>query len=158
MPSAILDKFGTSTALTITLASLASSTVGVGRQSTIVDNTTDRFSLLEIYYKITLGTSPTGNKAVRFAVIRVDNNGSPHRDYQAGASDAGLTIVPDPVFDWIHPDKSSPSTGDVLQGSFQIWRPGPSWGIFVVHDTGVNLDSTGGNHYIRYTGVNPESQ
>lgn len=156
--SSILDKFASDVAMTITIASLATSAVGVGRQSDIVDNTTNRYPLVIVEYKIKLGTSPTGSKSVRFILIRADADATPHRDYQAGASDAGLTIFPEPVPVWVHPDAASPSTGDVLQGSFKIYNPGPKWGIWVVHDTGVALDSTGGNHWMRYVGVNPEAQ
>jgi hypothetical protein len=158
MASEIKDKFGTSTALTITIASLASSTAGVGRQSNIVDNTTARYGGVVVYYKITQGTSPTGSKAVRFALIRADDDGTPHRDFAAGASDAGLTVVPDP--NWVHvaPNAASPSTGDVLQGSFYVQSPGPKWGILIVHDTVAALNSTGGNHWLRYVGINPEAQ
>jgi hypothetical protein len=52
----------------------------------------------------------------------------------------------------------SPATGDNLQGDFLIHRPGPKWTIAIVHDTGVNLDSTGANHQVRWVGANPEVQ
>ena len=27
------------------------------------------------------------------------------------------------------------------------------WGLFVAHNTGVNLNATGGNHVLNYTGI-----
>lgn len=157
MANEIKDKFSTPAALTITLASLASSTTGVGRQSTIVDNTTNRYQDILLAVSIKLGTSPTGSKSVQIYLIRDNNDTTPIRDDNAGASDAAFTVLNAPLIGVLM-DKSSPSTGDVLAGNFLINKPGPKWGIAVVHDTGVALDATGSNHVISYTGVDPEVQ
>lgn len=153
----IKDKFSSSTALTITLASLASSTAGVGRQSSIVDNTTNRYQKLIVFVKIKQGTAPTGNRGVYVYLIRDDNDATNYRSDGAGASDAAITILNSQLIGVIG-NKAAPSTGDDLYGEFVIDTPGHKWGIAIVHDTGVNLDSTGSNHYVRYVGVNPESQ
>lgn len=156
--SQVLDKFSTSAALTITLASLATSTTGVGRQSTMVDNSTTRYSDLLIYVKLTQGTTPTGSKAAYIYLIRSDKDaGTAHRSDAAGASDAAWTRLNARLIATI-PNKASPSTGDVLWGEFLVSRPGPEWGIGVVHDTAVNLNSTGSNSYIRWIGLTVESQ
>jgi hypothetical protein len=157
MPNEITDKFDSSAALTITLASLASSTAGVGRQSAIVDNTTNLYQDVLVYVKITQGTSPTGDKGVYVYLIRDDNHGTNHRSDGAGASDAALTVL-NAAFIGAMRNKSSPSTGDVLYGEFLVHRPGPKWGVAVVHDTAVNLNSTGSNHWVRFVGLNPEVQ
>lgn len=157
MANEIRDLHDASTALTITVASLATSTVGVGRQSTIVNNTSNLYMDVLVYVKIELGTSPVGDKSVQVYLIRDDNHASNHRSDGAGASDAGLTILNAPLIGVMR-DLSSPSTGDILFGEFLVHRPGPKWGIGIVHDTGVNLDSTGGNHWVRFVGLNPEIQ
>jgi hypothetical protein len=54
--------------------------------------------------------------------------------------------------------KASPATGDNIVGDFEIYDPGPTWGLLIVHDTGVALNSTEGNHVISYIGDNPEVQ
>jgi hypothetical protein len=153
----VIDRFDSSTAFTITLASLASSTAGVGRQSTILDNTSNKYLDVLVFVKIKLGTSPTGNRAVYVYLIRDDNNGTNHRSDGAGASDAGLTIQNAQLIGTMA-DKQSPATGDVLYGEFLVHRPGPKWGICIVHDTGVVLDSTEGNHWVRYVGLSPDIQ
>ncbi len=157
MASAILDKFGASTAFTITVASLASSTTNVGRQSTVVDNSTTRYSLVHIFGKIKQGTSPTGSKGVYFYAIRGDQNATPHRSDGAGASDAALTRVNAPYITTGR-NLASPATGDLIYVDDFIVNPGPEFGVIVTHDTGVNLDATGGNHWVRYIGNNPEAQ
>lgn len=156
--SEIKEKFGTRTALTVTLAGLASSSSYVGRQSDVVDNSTARFGKVLVYYKIKQGASPTSARAIYFFLIRDDGSGSPIRTDGAGASDAAWTAI---TARQVHAAPNKPSgaaTGDVIQGSFVITDPGPKWALGVAHDTGVTLDGTGGNHEIAYVGVNPEAQ
>jgi hypothetical protein len=154
----ITDRFDSSTALTITVSALASSTAGVGRQSTIVDNTANKYLDVLVYVKITLGTSPTGNRAVYVYLIRSDNHGTIHQSDGAGASDAALTVLNAQLIGTIT-DKSSPATNDILWGEFLVHRPGPKWGIAIVHDTGVNLKTEAGtDHWVRFVGLNPDIQ
>lgn len=157
MANKILDLFGSSTAMTITLASLATSTTGVGRQSDMIDNSTAREMLVRIWAKIKQGTSPTGNRTAAFYLLTGDAHGTPHRTDGAGASDAALTVQNAPLIGVIR-NLGSPSTGDNMYGEFLVRVAAPTWGIAVVHDTGVNLDSTGGNHWLRYTVISPEVQ
>lgn len=156
MANEIKELFGSSTALTITIASLASSTVGVGRQSTIVDNTTARYQKILLYCLCTMGTTPTANRTVRYYLIRDDNNGSNYRSDNAGASDAGFTVKMAQPIGSLYIDVATSNLG--YYGDFVIENPGPKWGIAIVHDAVAALNSTGSNHYIRYVGVNPEVQ
>jgi hypothetical protein len=154
MTTPITAKFSTTAAMTITLASLATSTVGVGRQSTMVDNTTNLAQMLRIYFKVTTGTSPTANKSIQFYLITADKASSPNIITDgAGASDAGLTIVSAPLVCVVQTTNTSDK---VYQGSFLIRNPGTSWGIAVVHDTAVNLNSTGSNHALYYVEENTQ--
>jgi hypothetical protein len=155
MANEIKQLLGASTAMTISLGSLASSTAGAGRQSTMVDNTTTRFGRLLVFVKIKQGTSPTGSRGAQVYLVRGDGSGN--RDDAAGASDAALTVLnAQPIGALVN--KSSPATGDVLSGWFVVENPGREFGVAIVHDTGVNLDATGGNHDVRYVGINPEVQ
>lgn len=156
MPNEIKELFDASTALTISVASLASSTTGVGRQSTIVDNTSEKYQKIILYVKITVGTTPTANRTIRLYLIRDDNNGTNHRSDGAGASDAGLTVLnARPIGSILVPVNTS---NVAYYAEFEIYDPGPKWGVAIVHDTGVNLHATAGNHWIRYVGANPEVQ
>jgi len=158
MANEIKDKYSVSAALVVTLASLASSSSGVGRQSTLIDNSTARYQALLILVKLTQGTSPTGNKGAYVYLIRDDKDATtPHRTDGAGASDAALTVQ-NAILIGVMQNKASPSTGDVLYGEFLVERPGPQWGIAIVHDTGVALNSTAANHWVRYIGLDPEVQ
>lgn len=157
MASEIKDKFSATSALTITLASLANSTVGVGRQSTMIDNTTTRYSALLIFVNIKMGTSPTANTGVFIHLIRASTSGTPIRSDGAGTTDAALTVLNAQQIGGLQLS-TSPSTGDVLKGEFLVLNPGPTWGIAIHQNTGVALDATGSNHVIEYIGINPESQ
>jgi len=155
MPNEITQRFDASAAATITLASLASSTVGVGRQGTLVDNTGNKYGSLLIHAKITNGTSPTANSIVALYLIRSDNDGTEHRDDGAGTSDAGLTVLNAQLIGTL---RSSGTSDSAMLGTFVVHDPGPEWTIAVVNSTGVALHATGGNHWIRYTGLNPDIQ
>lgn len=159
MPNEIKDKFGASAAMAILLGGLASSTTGVGRQTTLVDNTVARYGRVIIYAKITLGTTPTGGRGVYFHILRKDNTPTPnaHIDDGAGTTDAGHTVL-NATRVWTMIDKATPATGDILQDSFVIESPGDYWGLSVNHDTEVALNYLEENHYIRYEGLNPEIQ
>ena len=154
MANAIPEKFSTPTAFTITVANLASSTVGVGQQSTLITNT-QGYKGIYAYIMLKLGsTTPTGN---RFAYVYAIRGDGTTRDDGAGASDAGWTRLNADEVRTIG-NKASPAAGDLIYGVAVIENPGPEWGIGIVHDTGVNFDSTGGNHYLYWVGVYPEVQ
>lgn len=152
MPNEIKSKLGSSAGLTITLASLASSTAGVGRQSTLIDNSTNLYKKVHIYGKITTGTSPTANRSIYVYAIKGDGT---IRTDGAGASDAALTVVNAQLIAAMVTDSTSDKA---YYFDCVLEDPGSEWGIAVVHDTGVNLNATGGNHDINYVGQLPEVQ
>ena len=155
MANEIKTKLGTSTTGTITLASLATSTAGVGRQSTMIDNSTDLFKEINVYMHVTTGTSPTANRAIKLYLIKGDGNATPYRTDEAGASDAGLTVITATLL----AGATTTSTSDFTYTlEAVIENPGDEWGVAVVHDTGVNLNSTAGNHFFHWTGQLPEIQ
>lgn len=156
MASEIMAKFGTATAMTITLASLTSSTAGVGRQGTLIDNSTTKFQKVHLYVKVTTGTSPTTLKGIYVYLLKANKVSSPEVITDgAGASDAGLTVVSAQQIAGAIVDATS---NKAYQFDCVIHNPGPSWGIAIVHDTAVALHATGGNHAIWFVGENPEAQ
>lgn len=155
MANIVKAEHGASTVMTITLASLATSIVGVGRQPTMINNL-DVAQMIRVYYKITTGTNPTDNKSIQFYLLTGDDPASSNiRTDGAGASDAGLTVVNAPLVHVVQTDDTSDKS---YQGSFLIRNPGPEWGAAVVHDTAVNLNSTGSNHVMRYVNEDQEIQ
>lgn len=148
----IKETFASATSMTITLASLASSTSGVGRQSTLVDNTTNLYLSAIVYLKVTVGTTPTANTPIYVYLIRYDN--SAIADDGAGTTDAGLTVVNSPLLGTIVCTATTSNTA--YYGVFDtssFGSLGPKWGIAVVNSTAVALNATGGNHVVNFIGV-----
>lgn len=150
-----------STALTITLASLASSsTLVAGRASTHVDNTSNEDIDHLVSGKIRVGTSPTAGTVIQlwaYAPISMSS----------GTPSYGLVTGSDAAATWA-------SVNQKMSGAIQIWGTSvdstsdrdyfippisiadafgqlpPFWGVFVTHSTAVNLNSTGSNHALHY--------
>jgi len=148
----IKSKFGTRQTLTIQLVSLASNSA-IGRQSTIVDNSSDKYQLIHLWCKIMVGTTPTAN--TRMYVYLIKSNGTERSD-NAGPSDAAHPIVNARLLGIIRVPVNTSNTS--YYGEFKIQNPGPQWGITITHDTGVALNSTASNHVISWVGENPDVQ
>lgn len=149
-------------ALTISLASLASSSSLVaGRESTAVDNTTNLDLDHIVSGKIRLGTSPTASKTVEvwaYAPIQIATGTPTYPDVLDGTDSAETLTSANVKYSalrLVHAMTSDATTGlDLFVPPTSIaglfGELPPYWGLFVVHDTGVALDSTAGNHYLHY--------
>ncbi len=160
MPTAT-PLYGASTALTITLASLATSATA-GRASTSVDSVVD--DVMDYYLGgfITTGTNPTNNALIEVWVYSSYDG----TNYTGGATgtDAALTPVG---------SKSLMRLGQVLvvtttsnvRHTFDIGSVAnlfggqlpPKWGVWVQNNSAVALNATGTNHEIRYRTISYES-
>jgi hypothetical protein len=149
--------------MTITLAALATdANLVVGRESTALDqkDTLDAIDVL-VGGKVTTGTSPTAARQIEVWVYASYDDA----EYSGTAtgSDAGLTpdektnlrlltVIPtvntsDKTYKW-----GPFSIAQAYGGSVPV-----QFGIYMVHNTGVNLNATGGNHEVVYTTVKYES-
>lgn len=151
--------YGTSTAFTKTLASLAtSSTLLVGRETSSITNT----STLALWYKISCriqtGTSPTAARQIE--VWLSDSEDGTNYDGNQTGSDAAMTHTAESKaslkYGYIQPTNSTSNV--TYKFSFDVLiLPGRKMNLFVTHNTGVNLNSTEGNHAITYTAVKADS-
>lgn len=152
MPNKILAEHEASTAMTITLASLADASA---RQSTMINNI-DNAQMIHIFFDVTLGTTPTDNRTIEFYLLKGDDPSSSNiRTDNAGASDAAITLDVAPLVYVVQTDNTSDKH---YRGSFLIRNPGVEWGIAVKNNTGVAFNSTGGNHEMRHVIENQEIQ
>jgi len=154
----IKTAWGTEAALTITLASLSSSATFVaGRESTAVAATGTTVVDELLSGKITTGTSPTDAKEIRVYVYAQIEDTPTYPDVLDG-TDSDETITDTELLgkaiklvEVIPTDDSSDQTyyfGPTgIAQYFGGYLP-PRWGVFIAHDTGVNLNSTAGNHAI----------
>jgi len=149
--------------LTITLASLgSSSTLVAGRESTSVDNSTNKYLDYELSGKVTTGTSPTATRSIEIWVVAPINDTPTWPDVFDGTDSAETVTSRDVLFACgklakvITTDNTSDRTYPFHVGSVAQLFGGicPStFVVFVVHDTAVNLNSTGSNHEISVKGI-----
>jgi hypothetical protein len=166
MPKTILTKYGSKTTLTAALASLATdASLLAGLESSVIDNTTDGFTDILVSGKITTGTSPTTARQIEVWAIGWDGAGWP--DVFDGTTSAE-TITSSEIkvalckVVVIMPTNNTSDrpycfTGASLRSAFGGTLPSKVV-LFVTHNTGVNLNSTAGNHELSYVGVYPELQ
>jgi hypothetical protein len=160
-----------STALTITLASLASSSTRlVGRESTAVDNTTNVDLDHLLAGRLRVGASTlTANKAIEvwvYAPVKMTTGTPTYPDVLDG-TDSDETFANDGqkasalrLAATIYPATTSGIDYYIAPVSVAALFGGimpPFWGIFVTHDTAVALDSTGSNHYFEYYRIQNQS-
>ena len=164
MTTTAKPSYGTPVTLTCTLASLASDTnLLIGRQSTAANNAADLADDCHVGGKFTLGTSPTVSKQVEIWCYSSYDGTS----YSAGlgATDASftttstkkgqmklVTIIPTEAtsnfqYTW------GPYSVAALHGGTMP----QSWGIFIVHNSGVAANSTAGSFEVKYTPIQYQS-
>jgi hypothetical protein len=144
---------------TITLASLASDTnLIAGRQGTVIDNSGSTLVDALVGGKVTTGTSPTAARVIEVWAFGTYDGTT----YSAGAgtTDANFTPTGEKTLMRMLTSIDTTSTSNQTYE----WGPvscaeafggimPPEWGVFVVHNTGVNLNSTGGNHEVKHIPV-----
>lgn len=160
--ASIKQAYASSAALTITLASLATdSNLLAGVESDAVDNSSNLYLDYLLSGKITVGTSPTTAKEIRVYVAGLlddsawpdvfDGTGSAETVTNANIRDAALklaavlpTLATSDCGYFFGPISVAALFGGVCPKKFVV---------FVTHNTGVNLNATGGNHAISVVGV-----
>jgi hypothetical protein len=162
----IKPAYTSSATITISPASLGSSATRVdGRESTAVDNTSNLFLDCLVSGKVTTGTSPTAGKQIDIWVY-ASEDGTNYPDVFDG-TDSAETVTSENVRNsalrlaaTIIIDSTSDRAYYVAPFSIAALYGGTvprKWGLFITHDTGVNLNSTAGNHAWSYTGLHAVS-
>jgi hypothetical protein len=155
--------YAASSVITITLASIATSaTFAAGAESTVIDNTSNKYVDAIVGGKITVGTTPTINTQILVYVFTpidstptypdvMDGTDSVETLTSVGVGAAFLKLGAVLIVDAVTSNIAYPfsfAVAPLFGGSM------PSrWSLFVTHNTGVNLNATGGNHVIKYEGV-----
>ena len=153
-------KYGTSTAFTLTLASLASSAT-VGRESTAIDNTSNLYVDALVYVKVALQAGAPANDQTVYVFVYGSEDGTNYTDNATG-TDAAITMrVPSNL----RPLGviSTPTNGATYPGGpFSVAQAfggvmPRKWGIVVRNYSGQTLSATEGNHAYTYTGIQYQS-
>jgi hypothetical protein len=154
MPNEILSKYGSFTAITITLNSLADA---AGRQGSAVSDTSPSAPMVRVHFKLMTGTSPTNGELVEFYVSRADDDASELSDGATGASDAAYSNSKSEL-ELVHTLQVDGTSNKSYQGSFIIVEPGTDWRLVVFNETGATLHATAGNFEVGYRTIIPEVQ
>ncbi len=158
------------TALTISLASLATdASLLTGRESTAVDNTTFEDIDHLVSGVITVGTTPTANTLIQVwaYAYRTITTGTPTYPDVFDGTDSAETITNSGVKGAL---LRLVASIDVIATTSNVGYEFPPtsiarlfdqmpqfWGLFVTHNTGVNLNSTAGNHVIHYNRIQAQT-
>ena len=157
--------YSSNTTITISPASLASSATFVaGRESNEIDNTTNKYMDALVQGKVTLGTTPTANTVIGVYVWGADTSlATTPIDVLDGADSAetltnvgvlysalrvGAVITVPAATSDIGYNFAPFSVAALFGGVMPKF-----WGLFVAHNTGVNLNATGGNHVFSFNGI-----
>lgn len=142
---------------TLTLASLSSSATA-GRESTAVDNTTNKYLDAICQVSVALQTGTPGNDKCIYIYAYGSVDGTNYTDNATG-SDAAITLR-DPTNLRLVSTIPAPDAGALTYESqpFSIAQAfggilPPKWGIVVRNYTGITLSATEANHFYKYRGV-----
>ena len=163
----VTTTYATSTAITLGLHAtpLASSpTFVLGRESTQIDNTTNKYIDAIVHGRTTVGTTPTTATLILCYVWGADDSlGTTALDVLDGtdsdetfnnveilqsglrlAASISVIATDSNVTYYFAPFSVASLFGGVMP---------KYWGLYVSHNTGVALNSTAGNHVFKYTGI-----
>lgn len=161
--ASIKSEYGTSTALTNAIQSLGSSSTWLaGYESDVIDNTSNKYLDYSLEGKITVGTSPSAGTEIRIYVVAsfdgttwpdvFDGTTSAETITSAGVASGFLKLAAVILVDATTSDRSYPFSIGSVAALFGGNCPA-KFLLFVSHNSGVNLNSTGGNHVFNYRGV-----
>lgn len=158
------DSTTDSNALTITLASLATSATNVvGRESTAVSNASNKFVDALVSGQVTTGSATLTAGTIEvwlYAQLKVASS-TPTYPSPVTGSDAAITFVAETKQAMILADAIATNTtantayaiGPFSVASLCGGIMPERWGVCVFHNTGQNLNATAGNHWLHYTGI-----
>lgn len=139
-------KLGTSTALTLTLASLAN---GSGRAATAVDNSSTNAISADIYLKVKTGASGVSATGYLDVYLVGSEDGTTYDD-NFGGTDGAFTPVNARKIGIISAVANATTYYAIMNTSLIGDLP-RKFCIGVVNNTGAALDATEGSHAYKYT-------
>lgn len=143
---------------TITLASLAN---GSGRQSDLIDNSTNDYPAAIVYARVASGAAaPTAGASYELYLLR--GNAAPasntYASDNAGTGDAAITVENAPLLGAV---VVTATANKHFYGEFDtsaLGPLGPSWGVALKNSSGGTLNPTAGSHLLTYSLYVPEVQ
>ena len=149
---------------TIAPENVASSpTWTAGVESTAIDNSTNLYVDALVSGLWTCGTTPTANTECRVYVYAQSDDSPTYQDVFDGTSSAetvtsaGVLVGVVKLLGTMYIDATTSNRAYYLAPTSVAERFGgvlpKRWGLFIAHNTGVNSNSTAGNHVWKYVGI-----
>ena len=141
-----------------------SSTFVAGVESDQIDNTSNLYNDVLVQGLWTCGTTPTANTSVNIyvwgshtsagttAIDVIEGTASAETITSAGVLSSFLRLAAVGVVDSTTSDRGYPIGPFSVAALFGGNMP-QFWGLFISHNSGVNSNTTAGNHVWKYTGV-----
>lgn len=160
--------YSANTSITMDLANLASSATWIaGRESSQIDNTTNKYVDAIVSGTISVGTTPTANTVIAVYVWGADTSLATTAIDVLDGTDSAETLTNTGIRDALRlgqpinvPATTSDVAYPVLPFSVAALFGGVMpkfWGLFVAHNTGVNLRNTAVNtNSLEYVGIKYE--
>lgn len=156
--------YDTPAAITIAPENVASSSSFVaGVESDAVSNATNKYVDALVSGFWTCGTTPTANTQVNIYVYAQHDDTPTYQDVFDGTSSAetvtsaGVLSGVVKLLGTLTVDATTSNRAYYLAPTSVAARFGgvlpKRWGLFIAHNTGVNSNSTAGNHGWKYTGI-----
>lgn len=155
--------YGASATITVAPENIASSATFVaGVESAVIDNTSNKYVDALVGGRWTVGTTPTINTQALIYVFSVQNDtpdypdvfdgtGSAETLTSAGVGRGFLKLAAVIDVDATTSDRVYHvlfSVAQLFGGVMPL-----KWGLFITHNTGVNTNTTAGNHVWKLTGI-----
>jgi hypothetical protein len=151
--------YGTSTAITVTLASLASSSTA-GRSCAAVDNGTNLFDDALVTIAVKTSASALANDKACYIYVYGSEDGTAYDGSSAEAEGTNVAVTFDSPTNLKGPVVlACPASSVTYKTTFSVASMfggvmPRKWGFVLQNYTGQALDSTEGNHQKTYTGIN----
>ena len=156
--------YSSNTAITMDLASLATSATFVaGRESTQIDNTSNKYIDCLVSGFVSVGTTPTANTTIAIYVWGADTSLATTPLDTLDGTDSAETLTNTGILNALRlgasiavPAATSDVQYIVLPFSVATLFGGVMpkyWGLFVSHNTGVNLRSTVNTNLFEFVGI-----
>lgn len=161
MPSGLKSGYGTTTTGTGGINSLATSSTWVaGYEWFYIDNATELALDYLVELVIKVGTTPTAGTLINVYAFSVGDGGTVFPDVMdgtpsaetwtsAGVRDGVARLVAQDIVDATTSDRDYPLSFGIARWFDNVMPK--KVGIFVAHNTGVNLNATAGNQKYQYT-------
>lgn len=157
------NAYAASATITIAPENVASSsTLVAGVESAVVDNSSNGYLDVHVGGLWTCGTTPTVNTQVLIYVGAVRDDAPTYPDVFDGTSSAETLTSAGVGRGFLKLAAVIDVDSTTSNRAYDVWfslaqlfggAVPLKWFLFITHNTGVNSNSTGGNHVWKYTGV-----